>query len=77
MKNPPAHAPITINWILTEENAQRVINVFEWAVRNGGLAIGKEVQPIANDLMETAIKAKEAHESAANAGAKPEEPTKN
>lgn len=77
MENPPAHAPVTINWIITEENAQRVINVFEWAVRNGGLAIGKEVQPIANDLMETAIKAKEAREAAAKAGDKPEESTKN
>lgn len=77
MENITAPAPVTIKWILTEENAQKVINVFDWAVRNGGLAIGKEVQPIANDLMETAIKAKEAREAAAKAGARPEEPTKN
>lgn len=79
MENQPA--PVTINWTLTEENAQKVINIFEWAVRNGGLAIGKEVQPLANDLMQTALTSKEAREAAAKAAKaaenKPEEPTKN
>ena len=73
MKNAPktkpspsaAPEPIKINWTLTEENAQKIINVFEWAVRNGGLAISKEVQPLANDLMQTALTAKEAREAAA------------
>jgi hypothetical protein len=73
MKNAPktkpspsaAPEPVKINWTLTEENAQKLINIFEWAVRNGGLPISKEVQPLANDLMQTALTAQQAREAAA------------
>ena len=75
MEKPAAPAQYTINWVLTEDQAQKVINIFEWAVRNGGLPIGKETQPLANDLMETAMKAKEAREAAANS--KPKKKPKN
>jgi hypothetical protein len=79
MKNAPktkpspsaAPEPVKITWTLTEENAQKLINLFEWSVRNGGLAISKEVQPLANDLMQTALTAQQAREAAAKAAETP------
>lgn len=77
MENTPAPAPVTINWILTEEKAQKVMDSFDALIKVGGLQNARIVLPLAEDLMQTALKAKEAREAAAKAGAKPEEPTKN
>lgn len=77
MENNPAPAPVTINWILTEENAQKVLECFDIVCKAGGLQNARVALPLAEDLMQTALKAKEAREAAAKAGAKPEEPTKN
>lgn len=73
MENQPAPAPVTINWIITEETAQKVIECFDIVCKAGGLQNARIALPLAEDLMKTALKAKEARE----ASTKPEEPTKN
>ena len=77
MENQPAPATVTINWIITEETAQKVIECFDIVCKAGGLQNARIALPLAEDLMQTALKAKEAREAAAKAGSKPEEPTKN
>ena len=62
----------------TEAEAQKALDIYEWAVRTGGLPIAKEVIPLADKFMQAAVKAKEAEEAAkAAAAAKTEEPAKN
>lgn len=71
MENVPA--PITITWILTEEQAQKVLECFDICCKAGGLQNARVALPLAEDLMQTALKAKEAREAAAKAV----EPVKN
>jgi hypothetical protein len=83
MENAPALAPkhATIKVFVlkfTEAEAQKALDIYEWATRTGGLPIAKEVLPLAEKFMQAALKAKEAEEAAKAAAAnKPEEPTKN
>lgn len=83
MENAPALAPkpATIKVFVlkfTEAEAQKALDMYEWAVRIGGLPIAKEVLPLAEKFMQAALKAKEAEEAAkAAATAKSEEPAKN
>jgi hypothetical protein len=68
-----APAPVTINWVITEEAAQKVIECFDIVCKAGGLQNARIALPLAEDLMQTALKAKEAREAAAKAV----EPAKN
>ena len=82
MENAPAlpPKPATIKVFVlkfTEAEAQKALDIFEWAVRTGGLPIAKEVIPLAEKFMQAALKAKEAEEAAKAAAAKTEEPAKN
>ena len=82
MENAPALAPkpATIKVFIlkfTEAEAQKALDIYEWATRTGGLPIAKEVLPLAEKFMQAAVKAKEAEEAAKAAATKPEEPTKN
>lgn len=83
MENAPALAPkpATIKVFVlkfTESEAQKALDIYEWATRTGGMPIAKEVLPLAEKFMQAALKAKEAEEAAKAAAAnKPEEPTKN
>lgn len=82
MENAPALAPkpATIKVFVlkfTEAEAQKALDIYEWATRTGGMPIAKEVLPLAEKFMQAALKAKEAEEAAKAAAAKPEEPTKN
>lgn len=83
MENAPAlpPKPATIKVFVlkfTEAEAQKALDIYEWATRTGGLPIAKEVLPLAEKFMQAAVKAKEAEEAAkAAAASKPEEPTKN
>jgi hypothetical protein len=82
MENAPALAPkpATIKVFVlkfTEAEAQKALDIYEWATRTGGLPIAKEVLPLAEKFMQAALKAKEAEEAAKASAAKPEEPTKN
>ena len=83
MENAPAlpPKPATIKVFVlkfTEAEAQKALDIYEWAVRTGGLPIAKEVIPLAEKFMQAALKAKEAEEAAkAAAAAKTEEPAKN
>jgi hypothetical protein len=83
MENAPALAPkpATIKVFVlkfTEAEAQKAHDIYEWAVRTGGLPIAKEVLPLAEKFMQAALKAKEAEEAAkAAATAKSEEPAQN
>ncbi len=62
----------------TEAEAQKALDIYEWATRTGGMPIAKEVLPLAEKFMQAALKAKEAEEAAkAAAAAKTEEPAKN
>ena len=63
MENQPAPAPVTINWVITEETAQKVIECFDIVCKAGGLQNARIALPLAEDLMQTAIKAKEAREA--------------
>lgn len=63
----PAPAPVTINWVITEETAQKVIECFDIVCKAGGLQNARIALPLAEDLMQTALKAKEAREAAAKA----------
>lgn len=78
---PPKPATIKIfNLRFTEAEAQKALDIYEWAVRTGGLPIAKEVLPLAEKFMQAALKAKEAEEAAKAAKAaenKPEDATKN
>jgi hypothetical protein len=73
MENQTASAPVTINWVITEETAQKVIECFDIVCKAGGLQNARIALPLAEDLMQTALKAKEARE----ASAKAVEPAKN
>lgn len=73
MENQPAPTPVTINWVITEETAQKVIECFDIVCKAGGLQNARIALPLAEDLMKTAVKAKEAREAAT----KPEDSTKN
>ena len=82
MENAPALAPkpATIKVFVlkfTEAEAQKALDIYEWACRTGGLPIAKEVLPLAEKFMQAAVKAKEAEEATKAAATKPEEPTKN
>lgn len=82
MENAPALAPkpATIKVFVlkfTEAEAQKALDIYEWATRTGGMPIAKEVLPLAEKFMQAALKAKEAEEAAKAAATKPEEPTKN
>lgn len=83
MENAPALAPkpATIKVFVlkfTEAEAQKALDIYEWATRTGGMPIAKEVLPLAEKFMQAALKAKEAEEAAkAAAAAKTEEPAKN
>lgn len=82
MENAPALAPkpATIKVFVlkfTEAEAQKALDIYEWATRTGGMPIAKEVLPLAEKFMQAAVKAKEAEEAAKAAATKPEEPTKN
>lgn len=82
MENSPALAPkpATIKVFVlkfTEAEAQKALEIYEWATRTGGMPIAKEVLPLAEKFMQAALKAKEAEEAAKAAANKPEEPTKN
>lgn len=83
MENAPALAPkpATIKVFVlkfTEAEAQKALDIYEWATRTGGMPIAKEVLPLAEKFMQAAVKAKEAEKAAkAAAASKPEEPTKN
>jgi len=65
--------PITITWILTEEQAQKALECFDICCKAGGLQNARVALPLAEDLMQTALKAKGAREAAAKAV----EPVKN
>lgn len=71
MENIPA--PVVINWILSEEKAQKVIECFDIVCKAGGLQNARIALPLAEELIQTALKAKEARE----ASAKAVEPAKN
>lgn len=83
MENAPALAPkpATIKVFVlkfTEAEAQKALDIYEWATRTGGMPIAKEVLPLAEKFMQAALKAKEAEEAAkAATAAKTEEPAKN
>lgn len=82
MENAPALAPkpATIKVFVlkfTEAEAQKALDIYEWATRTGGMPIAKEVLPLAEKFMQAAVKAKEAEEAAKAVATKPEEPTKN
>lgn len=64
----PEPKPIIINWALTEQKAQQVIDAFDALIKAGGLQNARIALPLAEDLMQTAIKAKEAREAEAKAG---------
>ena len=65
MENVPA--PIVINWILTEEKAQKVIECLDICCKAGGLQNARVALPLAEELMQTALKAKEGQEVAPKA----------
>lgn len=75
MENVPA--PIVINWILTEEKAQKVIECLDICCKAGGLQNARVALPLAEELMQTALKAKEGQEVASKAPANAEDPTQN
>ena len=83
MENAPALAPkpATIKIFVlkfTEAEAQKALDIYEWATRTGGMPIAKEVLPLAEKFMQAALKAKEAEEAAkAASAAKTEESAKN
>lgn len=82
MENAPALAPkpATIKVFVlkfTEAEAQKALDIYEWATRTGGMPIAKEVLPLAEKFMQAAVKAKEAEEAAKAAANKPEETAKN
>jgi hypothetical protein len=66
-------APITITWILTEDKAQKILECLDICCKAGGLQNARVALPLAEELMQTALKAKEDREAAAKAV----EPAKN
>jgi hypothetical protein len=62
MENVPA--PIVINWILTEDKAQKILECFDICCKAGGLQNARVALPLAEELMQTALKAKEEREEA-------------
>ena len=62
MENVPA--PITITWILTEDKAQKILECFDICCKAGGLQNDRVALPLAEELMQTALQAKEQREEA-------------
>ena len=62
MENVPA--PITITWILTEDKAQKILECFDICCKAGGLQNARVALPLAEELMQTALQAKEQREEA-------------
>ena len=58
-------APITITWILTEDKAQKILECFDICCKAGGLQNARVALPLAEELMQTALKAKQDREEAA------------
>lgn len=82
MENAPALSPkpATIKVFVlkfTEAEAQKALDIYEWATRTGGMPIAKEVLPLAEKFMQAAVKAKEAEEAAKAAATKPKDSTTN
>ena len=75
MENVPA--PIVINWILTEEKAQKLIECLDICCKAGGLQNARVALPLAEELMQTALKAKEGQEVASKAQANSGDITQN
>ena len=75
MENVPA--PIVINWILTEEKAQKLIECLDICCKAGGLQNARVALPLAEELMQTALKAKEGQEIASKAPANAGDTTQN
>jgi len=57
-------APITITWILTEDKAQKILECLDICCKAGGLQNARVALPLAEELMQTALKAKEDREEA-------------
>ena len=55
----PAPAPLIINWALTEDAAQKVIECFEALTKIGGLQNAEICLPLAKDLMKASQAARE------------------
>lgn len=75
MENVPA--PITITWILTEDKAQKILECFDICCKAGGLQNARVALPLAEELMQTALKAKEGQEAAPKAPANSGDSTQN